>query len=108
MVKALDRKNKQVLLKFIDNETGMSSDWWYSWTVLISPKSPAKNPYILLSDATLDELIELANRLHKSLACLYARLAFTTLWNVIPLSSISMTYMGSPQNLGNVLPKILF
>lgn len=102
-VKALDKTTKQVLLKFYDNDSGLSEEWWYTCRALLSSKNGPKNPYPLIHEAGLEDLIEVSSHLHRSLASLYARQAVTNLWGIMPTNSIFINYMGSPQNLMNFL-----
>jgi hypothetical protein len=89
-----------VLLKFYDNDSGLSEEWWYSCRALLIVKNVAKNPYPLIHEAGLEDFIDLSIHLHRSLASLYARQAVTSLWGIMPTNSVFLNYMGSPQNLG--------
>eukprot|EP01119_Soliformovum_irregulare_P010330 TRINITY_DN2538_c2_g1_i6.p1 TRINITY_DN2538_c2_g1~~TRINITY_DN2538_c2_g1_i6.p1 ORF type:complete len:2218 (-),score=665.69 TRINITY_DN2538_c2_g1_i6:11-6022(-) len=107
LVKAKDSETKQVLLSFYEGDTASSYEWWYAKRVLIVPEKVTKDPFQQLSAGSQDDLVALANKTNKALSVLYARQAISYLMGSLPTNVLSVSMLGGPQKLTNMVKLVI-
>eukprot|EP01117_Protostelium_nocturnum_P010705 TRINITY_DN3855_c0_g1_i3.p1 TRINITY_DN3855_c0_g1~~TRINITY_DN3855_c0_g1_i3.p1 ORF type:complete len:2342 (+),score=837.04 TRINITY_DN3855_c0_g1_i3:2301-9326(+) len=102
-IKGIDAKNRQLLVGFYDWKYGVSETWWYHYSALQPFEKASKDPYRLVSDANSEELVELSSKFYLDVTVAYARQAISVLLSSTPANLISISSLGGPQSLINLI-----
>eukprot|EP01132_Coremiostelium_polycephalum_P002496 gene2496-3088_t len=105
IVKSIDKKHKQTLVTFLDDETLTLIDWWVCYEVFIVPTEKSnKNPLQSIEKFSHSQLVHLDTSAEMALSILYSRQALISLLVSLPQNSkISYSSFGGAKNLIYIL-----
>ncbi|EGG14125.1 putative ubiquitin-protein ligase [Cavenderia fasciculata] len=107
IIKSIDKKHKQVLVTFIDEEIFSLVDWWLCCEIFIYPPSTdksSKHPLLSIDKYSQSQLVHLDASCELALSILFSRQALISLLVSIPSSQkISYASFGGAKNLIYIL-----